>query len=359
MSVSSDSDHVQPRSKPKRRAWRWVLAIACLTLLTYLSITFARLALARSQGEAAAARNDWKEAARSASTLLAIRPSDPFGSNLAVRALTHLNRAAEAETHRSSASPLDRQDLHLLANELLKARHEVEAASVYEEISKRWPDDLTSLRRLGALEMTKSRWDRAEAIAKRLIETPGGEVVGRTLAGSIYYNLGRKGIVAMLGMSVAEYDRVFQLDPDLTSMPLPRKLFWSQYAYGLIREGRSLDARRHLERVVVDDGEDATLLSLLGQALDALGEVEKAETAWNRAKRVDPKAAEPWLFLGRLALKQRRYQVAVEFLARASELSPQSVEPLYSLAQAYQNLGKTAEAERIRARIDTIKASTP
>ena len=135
----------------------------------------------------------------------------------------------------------------------------------------------------------------------------------------------------MLGMSVNEFERVVAIDPDLRAMPLPRKLFWNQYAYGLIREGRIEEARRLLERVLVDEGDDPGLLTQLGQTYFVEGDTDRAEATWRKALQVDARTSEAWLALGRQAMKRGAFEEAERSLQRAVMLAPESIEALYAL----------------------------
>lgn len=340
------------------RSTRVLLRIAVLIFVIIIVATLSFIGLIawkRSTAEEFAAQGRWRDALAAAESLLAIHPRDRVGNAVAVRALTRMNRPVDAERFRARARTLSLTDLHLLANGLLRAGKGDDAAEVYREITQRWPDDLIGLKRLAALELANNQWDQAETLAFRLIAIPEGEVAGRTLAGSIYYHMGRSGIVAMFGMSVNEFQNVVRLDPQLRSMPLPRKLFWNQYAYSLIREGRAPEARLLLESALNNEGDDAELLALVGQTHLIAGEVESAERVWKRAMQVNPRLSDPWLALGQQVMKKGAFTEALPLLERAAELAPDLPEALYALALAYRHQGRSVDAVRIQTRLDALK----
>jgi uncharacterized protein HemY len=74
---------------------------------------------------------------------------------------------------------------------------------------------------------------------------------------------------------------------------------------------------------------------------------------------LDPKNADAWLDLGRLALSRRDGKQAEEFLTRAAELSIDAVEPLYNLSLAHKLMGNQTEADRFRRLADEKRRSAP
>ena len=89
-------------------------------------------------------------------------------------------------------------------------------------------------------------------------------------------------------------------------------------------------------------------MELLGLTYSQQGAIDQAERCWRQAESWDPNNADVCLDLGRLAMSRRRWDEAVDFLKRAADRSPEAVEPLYNLSQAYRMLGDRDEAERYR-----------
>ena len=345
-----------PVGRAARSRWRLVVAFVSIVLVlgvggfAYVAI---RSEMLLRQGEAAFAHRQWSSALRSAEAELRLLPGSARGSSLAARCLTRLNRIDEAERHYRHAGSLGLEDLHARAMSLVRAQRPDEAAVVYEEILRRWPNDPTALRRLAAIRISRGKWSEALALAEPLIRDPKTEVVGLTLAATVHHNL------AEFPSAIAAFQRVLELDPQLREMPLaPHSLFWEQLARDLIYEGRADEARGYLERGLAE-GEDGVLLDLLGQTYQSENDLAQAERVWRRAIGVDPNHCDAWLSLGRLALQRKEPAEAARFLRRAAELSPQAVEPLYNLARAERLLGHDREADRIQTRLNELRRQKP
>ncbi len=302
--------------------------------------------------EAAAAlrRGDLESARRKAAAHLASRPFSRAGALIAARSLAGLGRVEEAESHYRRAGRLDDDVLHQRALALVRARLNKPAIEVYEEILARSPGDVVALRRMAVSQILLSRWDDALATAGQLARTPGGAVIGHTLAGVVYHDTDRP------DASVPEFERVLALDPDLLQMPLdPKAQFWVYLSQDLLRLGRGADARPYLARAL-DRGEDAYLLDMLGTSYWQEGEIEDAERRWLRSIELNPRRPHPWLMLGNLELQRNRLEPAVERLGRAAALAPTAREPFYGLSLACGRLGRRDEADRYRAIAERLRA---
>jgi tetratricopeptide (TPR) repeat protein len=298
-------------------------------------------------GRAAAAydRRQYRSALQSARDYLRWFPNDRRASLMGARCLTRLGRAAEAEGHYQQAGPLSRGDAHARAYGLINLNEPVRAALTYDELLRRWPEDVLALKRLAAVWMGLKRWRDVIKLADRLIAIPVEEVAGQTMAGIAHHESKHheQAVIACL--------RVVELDPGLTRMPLPRTLFWSNLTLDLIALGRTDEARGYLTRALADS-HDAGLMELLGLTYSQHGATDEAERCWRQAERWDPDNADVCLDLGRLALSRHRWSEAVGFLKRAADRSTDAVEPLYNLSQAYRMLGDAEEAERYRGLAD-------
>ena len=138
-------------------------------------------------------------------------------------------------------------------------------------------------------------------------------------------------------------------------MPLPRGLFWSQFAEDLLACGRFEETARHLTRAL-EAGPDARLSDLLGRAYFLQGKLDEAERAFREAADATPGDYAPYLDLGKLEIQRQRYAEALKYLDRALTLAPQQIDVLYGQARAYRLLGRTADADRLD---ETIKRSAP
>lgn len=272
------------------------------------------------------------------------RPWSRDAALLAAQCLSRLDYADDAEPYYRRAGRLTLDTQQIRAYGLVRGNHRQRAIQAYEEILKYWPNDVTALRRLAGVQMTQGNDPEVLRLAERAIRIPEGAVIGYSLAGVVHHHSKHP------LESVIAFERVLRIDPELRVMPLPRRLFWGHLVYDLIAIGRTEDARRYVSQVLENEP-DAYFLSALGQAYYLEGEHGAAEQCFRRAIERDPKDFVPHLQLGRIALQNKRDE-AVTHLERAVELAPRQYDALYTLAIAYRLLGRTADADRLRSRIE-------
>ena len=80
------------------------------------------------------------------------------------------------------AWPLDNEDSHIRAYALVLNNFRGPAILAYDELLRRWPDDVLALSRKAAVLISESRWNDAQETAGRLARIPAGRVIGYTLA---------------------------------------------------------------------------------------------------------------------------------------------------------------------------------
>jgi tetratricopeptide (TPR) repeat protein len=279
-------------------------------------------------------------------------PNDRRASLLAARCLMRLGRYTQAEASYRKAAPLDLADAHARAYNLVNLNEPKRAVLAYDELLKRWPDDVLALKRVAAVRMGTVQWRDALDLAGRLIAIPGEEVAGQTMAGIAHHELKH------YDQAVTSWLRVLEIDNDLKQMPLPRVLFWNNLSIDLIAGGRAEEARRYLTRALADC-QDAGLMELLGLTYSQQGAIDDAERCWRQAESWDPNNADVCLDLGRLALSRNRWSEAVDLLQRAADRSTDAIGPFYNLSQAYRMLGNVVEAERYRRLADLRRRSRP
>ena len=279
-------------------------------------------------------------------------PHDPRASLMAARSLSRLGRSAEAEDHYRDAGPLEIADAQARALGLLGLDQPARAAAVYEEILARQPVDALALKRLAAVRMGMKQWRPVLELADRLDRLPDERAAGRTLAAIAHHELKH------YEMAVEAARCVLELDPKLERMPLPKPLFWKNFALDLMAQGRDAEARGYLKQTLADS-EDASLMELLGVTYSQQGDFDESEHCWRRAERLDPDNADVCLDLGRLAMGRRRWDEAIGYLERAARLSPDAVEPLYNLGQVYKTMGRPEEAGRYRRLADERRKAQP
>jgi tetratricopeptide (TPR) repeat protein len=104
------------------------------------------------------------------------------------------------------------------------------------------------------------------------------------------------------------------------------------------------DARQRLERELALDPRCTPCLSRLAHIAYLAGDDRQCESWLVRAMALDPADLESQLVSGLLALRDRRYDVAIVHLVRAVEQSPDFPTARYQLAIAYQRAGQADKA---------------
>jgi tetratricopeptide (TPR) repeat protein len=276
------------------------------------------------------------------------RPWSREAALLAARCLSRLDFAETAERYYRRAGQLDLNDLQIRAFGLVRGNHRQRAIEAYEQILARWPDNVTALRRLAAVQLSENNTPQLEGLADRLIRTPGGAAIGYTLRGVVAHNDKNH------EQAAASFGKVLELDPELRVMPLPRPLFWDQLATNLIACGRVDDACRHLTRTLAD-APDASLMNLLGRAHFLRGRLDEAERCYRQAAEWAPNDYLPYYNLGKVELQRHRLEPALKHLNAARKLAPRRLDVLYSLVAAHRLLQQPAEAARIETIVKQLR----
>jgi len=276
------------------------------------------------------------------------RPWSREAALLVARCLSRLDFANAAEPYYQRAGELDLNDLQTRAFGLVRGNHRQRAIQAYEQILVRWPENVTALRRLAAVELSENNIPQLEALAERLIHIPGGAAIGYTLRGVVAHNdKNREG-------AIAAFERVLEVDPDLRLMPLPSRTFWAYLAEDLIKNGRTDDACRYLTRVL-GEAPDAPLMNTLGQAYLLQGSFDEAERCFQQVAEWEPKSYLPSYNLGKIELQRHRLEAAQQHFEAARQLAPRQLDVLRSLVTIYRLLGQTANAARIDSAIREIR----
>jgi tetratricopeptide (TPR) repeat protein len=335
------------RSRSKR--WRTTLAFF-LVLIGLLVLTAWNLtrSVALAQATQAYSRGDLAICLGHALDHLQRQPWSREAALWAARCLSRLDFTEQAEPYFRRAGYLTQTDLQLRAYGLARGPHPELAIPAFNEILARWPDNLTALRRLAAVQLARNNMHELLELAERISGTSGGAVLGHTLRGVTYHNDQNP------QQAVIAFEHVLQLDPDLRDMPLPHRLFWSYLTGDLIESGRIDDASRYLTKAVANTP-DADLMTQLGRIYFFQGALDDAERCFHQAAEWAPSDYHPHLDLAKLALQRRDREEALKHLSKANVLEPRQYDVLYSLASVYRQLGLTAEADRVQETVKQLR----
>ena len=252
----------------------------------------------------------------------------------------------------SPRGPLSLDDLQIRAYGLVRGNQRQQAIQAYEEILARWPDNVTALRRLAAVQLSENNIPQLETLADRLIRSPGGAAIGYTLRGVVAHN------DRNYEQAVAAFEHVLELDPELRVMPLPHSLFWSNLADDLIKIGRVDDVKGYLTRALAGTS-DVPLMNTLGRAHHLGGSFDEAERCFRQAAEWEPTSYLPRLNLGKVELQRHRFEAARAHLEAALKLKPRQADVLYALGTVYRLLDRPADAAHAEAVLKEVRSQPP
>jgi tetratricopeptide (TPR) repeat protein len=326
-----------------------VLGLIGMLVLTAWNLTRSD---AISQARRAYTRGDLVVCLERALDHLDRQPWSGEAALLAARCLSRLDHAESAEPYFRRAGRLSQNDMQIRAYGLVRGPHAERAIPVYDEILARWPDNVTALRRLAAVQLSRNNTAEVIKLADRIINIPNGRVIGYTLRGIVYHN-DRNPQAAVLA-----FERVLELDPELREMPLSRRLFWSHLADDLIECGRMDEAGRRLTAVLKEQS-DPELMNRLGRVYFLQGSLEDAERCYRQAAESGPGDFEPHFNLAKLAMQRKDSPAALKHLIEAKARAPRQYSVLYSLASAYRQLGRSADADRVQEALAQLRRDSP
>ena len=276
------------------------------------------------------------------------RPWSHEAALLAARCLSRLDYADQAEPYFKRAGRLELSDAQLRAFGLARGPHPEHAIRAYDEILENWPDNVTALRRLAAVQLAQNNTNELLSLADRLSGIPKGAVIGHTLRGVVYHNDSNP------QRAIGCFERVLALDPELREMPLSRRLFWSHFSDDLISDGRIDDARGELIKAL-DQAPDADLMDRLGRIYFLQGALDEAERCFRQAAEWDPSDYRPYFDMSKIALQRQQREEALTHLNHAKLLAPEEYAVLYSLASVYRQLGRLADAARVQEAVTQLR----
>jgi tetratricopeptide (TPR) repeat protein len=329
----------------------WILLASLMVLAGLLALTAWNVTRSDSLAKAqlAYARGELAVCLKQALDHLDRRPWSRAAALLAALCYSRLDYADAAEPYYKRAGQLDLSELQTRAFALVRGNHRQRAIKAYEEILARWPDNVTALRRLAAVQLSENNTPQLESLADRLIRIPNGAAIGYTLRGVVAHN------DKNYEQASASFEKVLELDPDLRLMPLPHSLFWSHLATNLMASGRIGDAIGYLNRALAESS-DPGLMNTLGRAHFLQGELELAERAYQQAAEWDPNDYLPRYDLGKIELQRHRFEAALGHLSLARKLAPRRTDVLYSLSVVYRLLQQPAQVASIEKTIKELRA---
>jgi tetratricopeptide (TPR) repeat protein len=229
--------------------------------------------------------------------------------------------------------------------------------------------------RLAEMYWKAQRVHEAVTEAQELLKRDPNDVQTRRLLGRIYLrslgDLNSSGQSEMVDRAIEQYREVYRLDPTDTESALwlarlyrlrseqdkaedvlhsllkqdpENEAAIEQLTQLLLDEGKSADAVLLLERVT-SHSPSPGLLDLLGDAYTQAHDLPKAEAAYRKAADLDPSELSHLRGLGQTLLAEEKFADALEVYLKLADLMPDDSDVYLRLAQIYRELHQLNHAE--------------
>ncbi len=186
-------------------------------------------------------------------------------------------------------------------------------------------DSLPRLRSTAEILIARRSWTSAEAVARRIIDHPDGQVLGHRILGDVYHAAMR------YAEALREYHKVLDLDPN--SPGILRALFRTYKSNNEVEK-----AVEFFENLITEQPDGAVGYNLLGELyLEQKMAPEVVERAFRSALRLQPTWAVPHLNLGRSFMISGQQERAINVFQAGLQQVPGHLGLRFALAKAYQD----------------------
>ncbi len=243
------------------------------------------------------------------------------------QAIAHLKAALDE-------SPEDRETTQLLGLSLYSTGQLDQAIPLLEKVQSRLPaTEFDGWYLLGVCYLKTQQPDKARTAFARMFAVPPESGAGHLLFAQmmVRQHLEEK--------AVPELEKAVSLD---SRLPMAHFLLGEIYLY-------KTDPQRALEEFQKELAINSTVWLVywrLGDAYTRLEKYDEAERALKQSIWLNESFTGSYLLLGEVELKKGNPELGAGFLERALKLDPQNDFAHYSLARAYQQMGRTEEANR-------------
>jgi tetratricopeptide (TPR) repeat protein len=233
-----------------------------------------------------------------------------------------------------------------LGETYLKANRPAEAATAFNEVLRRTPDEPYALFGLARLDFEAGRWEPAREKLEKVV-TLTRSTVGYDLIVTLYERLGQPERATAL-RATAKASGAYRDPADPWADTLIEECY-DPYRLGIAagmlgRNGDPATAARLLQRAVEIMPDDISALFQLGTLLIAQGDHAGAIQALRRCTELAPDFADGWANLSALQAMLGEKTVADRTLAEGLKNCPQSPGLHLQLARNLQQAGRTGEA---------------
>lgn len=125
------------------------------------------------------------------------------------------------------------------------------------------------------------------------------------------------------------------------------------------RIGETEEAADQLHRLANKEPENIHILIQLGEVEMVLGRLTEAKKTWETVHQLDPLNEDALLALGRIALSEQEWTVALGYFREAVAIGDERDDVLIGIAEAYQGMGEWQQAIHCYEKIGRQDGRTP
>jgi tetratricopeptide (TPR) repeat protein len=260
-----------------------------------------------------------------------------FQSRKFQQAVAHLQLALEQ-------APEDWESTQLLALVYYSMAKCAQALPLLIRLRARLPEsEIDSPYLIGVCHLKTGQWDDARRAFADMFAAPPD-------SGMAHLMLAKMMVRQKLEDRAApEIQKALELDPRL---PMAHFLLGEIYLY----QNKPPEALEEFKKELAINPTVWLVYWRLGDAYFRLEKYDDAERVLKEAIWLNDSFTGAYLLLGEVELKKGNVQLSAGFLERALKLDPRNDYAHYSLARAYQQMGRTAEANRHFEMTRTLRA---
>lgn len=240
---------------------------------------------------------------------------------------------------------------------------------------QKFPDDRVALLAIAQCHIAAKRFDAASPVILRLQrEFPSDPDVLYTTAN--YHMRAWNDVIGQMYQKTPSSWRVNELSAEVFETQGKYDEAIAEYRKAVAKNPKALNLHYRLGRLSLQRSHEPAALEqarkefeeeLALNPSDAVAEYQVAQIAASQGNRADsaerferaaqlrPDFPEALIAIAKLRSGEKKYAEAVLLLERAVRLQPQSESAHYALLMAYQNAGRTADAQREKAQLDKLQ----
>lgn len=277
-------------------------------------------------------------------------PDDADGHLFAAQCARRSDRVAEAEKHLRRFRELTGDDERFNRERLLLSAQQGELASLdggfaVFKMKDDDPDAPLAIEALARGYMRKGQWGRARQWLQQWLDRKperADRAQALTWSGQCRQRLGQ------FPEAVADFREAHRLDPAALEVRM-------DLAEMLIRSAPQ-EALDHLEAIAAREPNRLRVLIDIARAKRNLGDFDSVRPLLEELLRQSPTDLAALTEMAKLELDLRRPIEAETYVRKAEALAPNSHEVNATLLRCLVDQGKTAESDRIRAKLKTLEA---